>query len=187
MNPDASTKNPSQSSARKAAMNGFPNDTLVRTLGGYEYGYDGSDDYVLPIQRITVGTYVLSRCERTGEIAFKRVTRVFSHLYENYDEQEVMSVHFIEHSAGQKGFFDNTALFATPNHPFWVQSKGWIAVCDLQSGDEFLTYDGSRVTCNGVSRTNYEREIFNLEIEDLHTYFIHGLGMWVHDQEPLPI
>ena len=167
----------------KAEMEGacFPGDTtFVLSLGGIE-GKDGF--YVSPIGEMQVGEYVWSRCEVTGETAYKRVTKVFNHgfkkvcvigctygaeLYKDYSEQ-----------------WRPTALMATAEHPFWVEGKGWTKVSDLQPGDEFVTYNGVKATCRGVELDAGTSEVFNLEVEDFHTYFVGDAGIWVHNKNAI--
>ncbi|MDR3221055.1 MAG: HINT domain-containing protein [Candidatus Accumulibacter sp.] len=70
---------------------------------------------------------------------------------------------------------------ATDEHPFWVQGKAWVPVRDLQPGDEFMTYDGDPTFVDRIESCGMAR-VFNLEIEDFHTYFVDFVGIWVHNQ-----
>jgi len=123
------------------------------------------------IENMAVGELVLSRCEKTGEQAFKRVVSVFengfrkiSRVYYRYNNQE--------------GNLYSTGV--TSWHPFWVQDKGWVRAHDLQPGDELLTYDGYPTTVLRIERGYLRAEVFNLEVENFNTYFVEE-GIWVHN------
>jgi hypothetical protein len=54
-------------------------------------------------------------------------------------------------------------------------------VRDLKPGDEFLTYDGELTIVDKVVPGG-EARVFNLEVEDFHTYFVDWNGIWVHNK-----
>lgn len=153
----------------------FDGDTLVYTLGGNVHP-DGT--YSAPIEETEVGEYVLSRCELTGETAYKRVTRVFAHGFVKVCR---LLCDYDAHLPGTSPELSSSIL-ATAEHPFWVQGKGWVPVRDLQPGDEFVTYNGDRATLRMVELDAYHGEVFNLEVEDFHTYFVALKGVWVHNK-----
>ena len=116
------------------------------------------------IEHLWPGVEVLSRCEKTGEVAYKRITKVFEH-----ESQEVF--HLLYHD---KRIDDCRSLVVTPNDPFWVTGKGWVNAIDLEAGDQFETFEG------GVSTEFIELQkpwcsintVYNIEVEDFHTYFV---------------
>jgi hypothetical protein len=59
-------------------------------------------------------------------------------------------------------------------------------VRDLQPGDEFLTQDGDPTFVDRIESRGRMR-VFNLEIEDFHTYFVSCQGIWVHNQKDVKI
>jgi hypothetical protein len=121
---------------------------------------------------------VLSRCEATGEVAYKRVVKVFEHGFAS------LSAVSCNYSAAFREKFGDISplILATAEHPFWVQGKGWTAVRDLQPGDEFLTHDNDQVVVKEISSDCYRSPVFNLEVEDFHTYFADVAGIWVHNK-----
>jgi hypothetical protein len=128
------------------------------------------------IESIDVGDRVLSRDEITGEMAFKRVLK----CYEN-GKSEIFHIHVSGPiiDAWHKG--NMPPVETTPEHPFWVQGKGWTPACDLKPGDELLAPDGyGPVTVDRVGMSTYRAEVFNLEVEDFNTYFV-KTGIWVHN------
>ncbi|MGN0604163.1 MAG: polymorphic toxin-type HINT domain-containing protein [Oscillospiraceae bacterium] len=62
----------------------------------------------------------------------------------------------------------------TTNHPFYVDGKGWVAAGDLEVGDVFYTADGDEVEVTDLELDKLAEPIFvyNLEVEDFHTYFV---------------
>ena len=191
---------------------GFSSDTQVLMEGGK----------TKQIEYVAVGDKVLSRCEFTGELAYKRVVKTFEHSYcdatdtlqrdgiavcnvtyttTNSEwqgryvgsgnetegvlrvspEQEICMIDFFRTTAdkiqrGDKLFageqmqviavgVDNdqdtisihwkrgwSVLSVTPEHPIWVQGKGWTAVRDIRPDDRFLTSDGSEAVAQKVTR-----------------------------------
>jgi len=129
------------------------------------------------IMFLQVGDKVLSRCEATGEMAYKRVTKVFEHggtqIYEmccKYGPE--ISPELAKHKY----------TFVTGEHPFWVQGKGWVKVRDLQVGDVMSTCNDVYVELEFVRAiTNFYPHVWNIEVEDFHTYFVDH-GLWVHNK-----
>lgn len=94
---------------------GFAAGTLVHTKEGLK-----------PIETIQVGDWVLSKHESgEGEREYKRVTRTFVH-----EDRAVIKVGC---GGQQADGSDRYHLFVvTPEHPFWVQGKGWKEVGKLK-------------------------------------------------------
>ncbi len=65
-------------------------------------------------------------------------------------------------------------ISCTPNHPFYVRDRGWTAAGDLQPGDLLLTPTGDWVPVNRVEDLGEIEPVYNLEVEDHHTYFVAG-------------
>jgi hypothetical protein len=72
----------------------------------------------------------------------------------------------------------------TEEHPFYVQGKGWTPAGELKEGDLVRTMDGW-VPITGIKRTGQVQTVYNLEIEDDHTYFVGkpewGFSVWAHN------
>lgn len=140
---------------------GFTSDTYVQME-------DGRYDH---IERIKAGDKVLSRCALTGEVACKKVLKTFEH--------EDMPCYYVKYLKG-RGIDPVGVVNATEKQLFWVRGKGWMAVCDLQSGDELESDDETRTTITSVLPTPYETYVYNLHVEDFHTYFVGSSSVWVH-------
>ena len=125
------------------------------------------------IWHVCPGMEVLSRCEITGEVDYRKVTRVFEH-----ESQEVYELTY----SREDKVFGPGYLLVTGNHPFWVIGKGWLKVEDLAVGDEFLTSDGTHSHLIALTKEPYTNTVYNIEVEGFHTYFVGGLaGLWVHN------
>ena len=104
-----------------------------------------------------------------------RVTKVFEHPL-----GKVASIRFTYSPAHYAKFGDDDIpVLATEEHPFWVEGKGWTSVRDLQPGDELLTWGGDQATVTSVRLDVYRESVYNLEVEDFHTYFVAPAGLWV--------
>jgi hypothetical protein len=187
---------PVEAASRKAerdtsAPTCFPIDTYVMTNGGM----------VAEIDRIGVGTLVLSRCEKTGEQAYKRVTKKFEHSRENWDAPLLPTYKIKIVTAEGK----RDGLEATAEHPFWVNGIGWVPAHELQPGqmleicDPLGTDDcdrpvGKKTEDMILSGRRWQAEVvsveqdtgspivYNIEVEDFHTYFVGVFGVWVHNK-----
>ena len=133
------------------------------------------------IELLQVGDKVMSRCEVTGEIAPKRIVK----FHEHSAKTMTLGFNFSDAYYERYGSSANLALQVTGEHPFWVEGKGWTAASDLKAGDELLTYSGEQVSVNRPPREGYSwpRPVFNLEVEDFHTYFVHLAGILVHNKD----
>jgi hypothetical protein len=202
----------------------FAGGTLVHTKVGLK-----------PIETIQVGDWVLSKHESgEGEREYKRVTQTFKH-----EDRQVIRVNF----GGQQA--DGTDkwnfLIVTPEHPIWVQGKGWKPAEKLKYYFPFINlellvdespkiYGNTRlfvtdksdiawVPCTNVSSdlgrlgshinvhtletvatgvfvgidsvANTHRvkpehlfrtTVYNIEVEDFHTYYVGKAGVWVHNK-----
>jgi hypothetical protein len=137
----------------------------------------GRPSQSLDIERLEVGDLVLSRCEITGETAYKPVTKVFAHGF-----AKVFSIvcdygheYYVKHGLDARPY-----ILTTADHPFWVVDKGWTKVRDLAPGDELSTYNGIKATFRSMGINSYTSEVFNIEVADFHTYFVDASGIWVH-------
>ncbi|MDR3298499.1 MAG: HINT domain-containing protein [Candidatus Accumulibacter sp.] len=135
---------------------------------------------LIAIEHVRVGYKVLSRDEITGEMAFKRVLKYYENGF-----RKTCIVHYGGPTIAEIFHRDTLTVEVTPEHPFWVQGKGWTAARDLKPGDEFLTNDGSPVAVDRVVMDPFESKtlVFNLEVEDFNTYFVGGGGLGTQLQQ----
>ena len=125
-------------------------------------------DGVMVIESISVGTYVLSYDVDNDRKEYKRVTATFVS-----ESDELVAV-----------YLDEFVIISTPNHPFWTIECGWV-------GAEYLTCNHSLYLSSGeichVKRVvkrylNNPVKVYNLEVEDNHTYFVAKTGVLVHNR-----
>ncbi len=79
----------------------------------------------------------------------------------------------------QVGYPDGTTdtLTGTPNHPFWVPAVGdYVALEDLAVGAVLRTYGGSEATVLGLTFVKGDVEVYDVEVEGLHNFFVRGPG-----------
>ncbi len=60
----------------------------------------------------------------------------------------------------------------THEHPFYVKGKGWTPAQELRIGDEIRLMTAGYVCVDGIADSGRIETVYNLEIEDDHTYFV---------------
>lgn len=78
---------------------------------------------------------------------------------------------------------NGTVINTTENHPFYVEGKGWCAAAELEDGDALQTQDGETEIVEDVQIEQLDEpvKVYNLEIEDSHTYYVSVDGVLVHN------
>ena len=134
----------------------FTGDTLVAAENGQKR-----------IDEIEVGDKVWAFNVETRESELKTVTKVYVH-----------AVNEVLHLYTDEGDIDTTA-----NHPFYVVGKGWVAAGDLVVGDEVFNLDGttSVVLGSAIEKLDEPVLVYNLEVEDFHSYFVGCVPVLVHN------
>ncbi|RKG65420.1 hypothetical protein D7V80_23335 [Corallococcus sp. CA054B] len=123
-----------------------------------------------PIEEIAVGDMVWAWDEETQAPGWHPVTRTFIKPHRAVLRVEVVAA-------------DGTVetLGTTAEHPFWVQGRGWTEAQYLEAGDALVTADGTPVRVQGLSLSAEPETVYNLAVEQAHTYFVGTLGTWVHN------
>ncbi|WP_456695045.1 RHS repeat-associated core domain-containing protein [Aeromicrobium sp. P5_D10] len=121
-----------------------------------------------PIRKVRIGDKVLATDPANGRKVVRKVLTVFKHRDAVVD---------LKLSSG-------SVLTTTPDHPFWNESEGEFQRADaLSQSDELLTPKGGAVTAVGLQRSTVRwAEAYNLEIDDVHTYFVGEDEVLVHNQ-----
>ena len=142
----------------------FTGDTLVAAEDGQKR-----------IDKIEAGDKVWAYDIFTGETELKKVLTVYVHD----DVTEILHLHTTS------GDVDTTT-----NHPFYVSGRGWVAAGDLNVGDEAYLIDGSAAYVTGAELERFTEpvKVYNLEVADIHTYFVGDKAVLVHNNynEPSP-
>jgi hypothetical protein len=74
---------------------------------------------------------------------------------------------------------DGRRIEATPEHPFFVAGRGFVAARKLARSDLLETEDGRTAAVVSLSERRGRFTVYNLEVEGTHTYF--AGGWWVHN------
>nr|WP_044201226.1 polymorphic toxin-type HINT domain-containing protein [Oscillochloris trichoides] len=134
--------------------NSFAADTPVQTPDGEK-----------PISDIQVGDMVLAYDEATGSTGAYTVTAVISH-------SDALQVRLT---------IDGETLETTPEHPFYVLLRGWVAASDLQPGMAVRRADGSYGAVQAVALERQPQTMYNLTVAGAHTFFVGEEGWLVHN------
>jgi hypothetical protein len=131
----------------------FPAGTRIATAEGEQ-----------PIEAIEPGQLVLSADPNTGEQSYQRVVRTFVR-----ETDRLLTVYTA----------DGRSIECTPEHPFWVEGKGFIAARRLARSDLLTDTEGRLVAVAGISDRRGQFRVHNFEVEQTHTYY--AGGWWVHN------
>src|SRR5262249_51828338 len=69
----------------------------------------------------------------------------------------------------------------TPDHPFWVVDRGWVASNLLQAGDNLLTASGAELPITSIETKHGSFTVYNLDVDNLHNYFVSREQILVHN------
>jgi hypothetical protein len=124
------------------------------------------------IENVAVGDRVWAWNEDTGQQEPRRVTRLFRRP--NCPVLEIVCTRASDHVQ---------RITATTEHPFWVDSKGWVVARELTRGDllKCIDADAPPMHVNHVHAKRHTADVFNFEVEDVHSYFVGGDGVLVHN------
>ncbi|PSK88050.1 intein/intein [Murinocardiopsis flavida] len=138
-----------------------------------------ADGSTLPIEEIAVGDEVLAFDPRTG----KEGPRPVTDLIEGSGKKTLVTITVTDDS-GATG-----TVTATDEHPFWSpEDAEWLDAEDLRPGDRLRTAEGEWAEVRATAtRTSPDRDVYNLTIADLHTYYVgRGSGLLTHNDERCP-
>ena len=120
-----------------------------------------------PIETIEVGDLVWSKNTETGESGLKKVLQTFVR-----ESNELVYV-----------YVNGEKIVTTPEHPFYVPTKGWTSAVHLLAGDILVLQNGKYVTVEKVQHEILEAPItvYNFEVADFHTYYVGKSSVLVHN------
>jgi len=118
------------------------------------------------IEDIRIGESVLAKNEVTGEVDYRKV--LLTPVTKTKSIVDVIT--------------EKETISATPNHRFWVENKGWADAESLRSGDQFITSYSTKVTIKSIVLREAPQTVYNLTVDEFHTYFVGEEGVWVHNQ-----
>ena len=124
------------------------------------------------IEDIRVGDLVLSRDEDDPEGPF--VAKRVANLFQNYSP--LLDLHL-----------GGSVIRTTPEHPFWVIGRGWVAAQQIEVGESLLGAVGERTVVESIEGPSEPGAVYNLAIEEYHTYLVGaalwGFSVWVHNAD----
>ncbi|AEV68239.1 polymorphic toxin-type HINT domain-containing protein [Acetivibrio clariflavus] len=134
----------------------FTGDTLVTTKEGLKR-----------IDEVKTGDYVLSKDVKSGESAYKKV---------NY-------VYIKSTSKLVKLIVGNEEINTTSSHLFFTDSGWWKSAKNIKVGDRIFAAEGElkEVTATRVVDLEEAVRIYNLNVDEFHTYFIGKQGLLIHN------
>jgi hypothetical protein len=121
------------------------------------------------IEEIEIGDSVLSANPDSDKNDYKKVL-------ETYVRKTRRLIHII---------IGKEEIVTTEEHPFWIIGKGFVPAINLVIGDLLLDAYGNTIKIDSIYRgeCNQDIEVFNLNVEDYHTYFVGGNCILVHNSE----
>ena len=121
-----------------------------------------------PIEKIQIGDFVLARHEHTFELGYFEVVNTFSR-----DVPQVLRV--IVQSEDKE-----EEIIVTQEHPFFTK-EGWTPAKELLPGNDIITTDERTTTVLSLQNLVESTTVYNLTVQDAHTYFVGQTQMWVHN------
>ncbi len=120
---------------------------------------DGSSK---PISEIDLGDKVLTTDTATGQTAGQPVAARIT-------GDGVKHLVTITVQAGKTA----STITATDGHPFWVvDEQRWVPADELKEGDLLRTADGDTIRVVQVAAHTQTRQVYNLNVEEVHTYYV---------------
>ena len=122
-----------------------------------------------PIETIQTGDYVLARHEHTFEMGYFKVVDAF----QRHVPSTLRLLFRSEHG--------DEEIVVTHEHPFFSE-RGWTAAGQIQIGEKIITSDERTATLIASEEQAQAINVYNLTVQDAHTYFVGDSQMWVHNR-----
>ena len=123
------------------------------------------------IEDVKPGDIVLSTNTDTMETGCKKVL-------EKYVRKTRELVHII---VGGK------EIVSTPDHPYYVEGRGFVNACQLCIGSPLLDADGRVLETEQIYKESLEEDeevtVYNFQVEEWHTYHVGEMEVLVHNAE----
>lgn len=129
------------------------------------------------VEALHAGDYVLAKDEKTGKVEAQEVTATVHH-----PAATLVTVTF----AGADG--KTQAIVCTPEHPFFVDGKGWVEAGSLGIGTSIVTRAGPVLAVKSLDwqRSGQAKSaftVYNFTVDQDHTFFVGTAngGAWTHN------
>ena len=158
---------------------------VQKTNDSYRYNADGSyntawgastcfekgtlvygKDSFIPIDSVQIGDSVYSYSFSTDQIEISKVVNTLHRETEGIYELII----------------GKEAIHVTAEHPFYVESKNWITVKDLQAGYKLKTSTGKIQAIKSIRQFSGKVTVYNIEVDGNHNYFVTGSTILVHNK-----
>lgn len=138
----------------------FVGGTLVATESG-----------LVPIESIKAGDRVWAS-DGEQEASLQKVTQTFARQADALIQLKISEI--LEESKASQAPPRTWTIEGTEEHPFYLPWLGrFVPMGELQAGDVLKSRDGQRlVQVVDLERIEVSSEVFNFEVENLHTYFV---------------
>lgn len=94
------------------------------------------------IESLKPGDLVLSRPEDSDELAYRRVVRTSRHT-----KRMIVAVTYVDPEKPDR----KSLTFASDNHPFWVDGRGWVAAGLMLPGYTLQGTNGRKIVVSAIS------------------------------------
>jgi len=149
------------SDCKRKKKNSFEGSTLVAT-----------DKGLIPIQEIKIGDKVWAYNEVNQSKSLQEVT----HLIRGEHYKELIDIELIS----------GEVITTTDNHPFWtIDTQSWIEADELINSSILLNINDKNTTIKSLKHYNDKREVYNLTVGNIHTYYIGLDGVLGHNDDDL--
>lgn len=108
--------------------------------------------------------------ELTGQVTAKKVTHKFVEWHDDDVREITVSNGLIE-----------TVIITSDEHPFYVLNKGVIPASELKTKDQLVSLNFNVLKIISNKRIEQSMPMYNLEVEDYHTYAVSNADIWVHN------
>jgi pretoxin HINT domain-containing protein len=123
------------------------------------------------IEDLAAGDVVMSRNELTGDTAPQRISRTWIHQDNPTVELQLES---------------GESIFTTSLHRLFTAERGVVAVSGLSVGDHVQTLTRGNQQITEIRPGSDASTVYNLTVDEYHTYFVGTSGVWVHNDKELP-
>lgn len=142
--------------------------TLVHTRDGLK-----------PIEEIKVGDWVMTNAEDSvkPKLQVDAQDPIYRQVIETFvtDDMPIVELRYVQPD-GEYGY-----LQVTPSHPIMLKKHGWMAAKDLRYGHVLMLGYWGNVILGKNKPINGTARVYNIKVDEFHTYFVGKYGVWVHN------
>ncbi len=105
-------------------------------------------------------------------------------------------IYALDPDTGQAGYYEvvyltnhpvneilHLTMEVTPNHPIYIEGRGWVNAEDVAVGDSLRRKDGGFAQVLAIERVVLDAPemVYNFTVKGVHTYFVLEVGVLVHN------